>query len=109
MRASSFAGQVIAAISRRTPFFQSGATENYNRLRLRLFVAFLIRGHPVWAFAQITPEWSENWRAFPHCNGQGQCWMHITRSAPWCNCSCRWCRIARQWRSLPNSYKKRSS
>jgi hypothetical protein len=35
--------------------------------------------------------------------------MHITRSAPWCNCSCRWCRIARRWRSLPNSYKKRSS
>lgn len=45
---------------------------------------------------QVIPEWHENWRAFPHCNGQARCWMHCTTPpAPWCRCSCRWCRIAR--------------
>lgn len=47
-----------------------------------------------------TPEWSENWKAFPHCNGQAACWMHITSSKPWCRCTCGWCRIARKVRRL---------
>lgn len=39
------------------------------------------------------PEWSEDWRAWPHCNGQAGCWTHT--SALWCACTCSWCRIAR--------------
>jgi hypothetical protein len=40
------------------------------------------------------PEWSENWAAFPHCNGQNRCWMHSSINA-WCECRCGWCRVAR--------------
>jgi len=40
-------------------------------------------------------EWSENWRAWPHCCGQTRCWMHYSRRTAWCECACRWCRVAR--------------
>lgn len=53
----------------------------------------------VWFWGHF-PGWSENWKVFPHCNGQAQCWMHITRSKPWCRCVCAWCRIARKIRRL---------
>ena len=44
-------------------------------------------------------KWDENWRSWPHCNGQAGCWMHCTTPpAPWCRCRCRWCRIARMVR-----------
>lgn len=61
---------------------------------------------PAWMFAKdlliVGPasrlwdvEWDENWRAWPHCCTQGGCWMHVTSSAPWCRCGCRWCKAAR--------------
>lgn len=40
-------------------------------------------------------EWSENWRAWPHCCGQARCWMHYSPETAWCECVCRWCRLAR--------------
>lgn len=40
-------------------------------------------------------EWGENWYSFPHCNGQGGCWMHYCTERAWCKCACGWCRIAR--------------
>lgn len=45
-----------------------------------------------WAQRLARTEWGENWRAWPHCNGQGGCWMHI--SDRWCACGCPWCRLA---------------
>lgn len=47
-------------------------------------------------FRLVRTEWSENWAAWPHCNGQARCWTHT--SSRWCNCACRWCRIARRLR-----------
>ena len=44
---------------------------------------------------QVTPEWSERRGAFPHCNGQAGCWMHLRRAIRWCRCRCGWCRVAR--------------
>lgn len=44
-------------------------------------------------------EWSENWRSWPHCNGQASCWMHINSRRAWCECACRWCHIARKIRN----------
>jgi hypothetical protein len=26
-------------------------------------------------------EWDENWKSWPHCNGQAGCWMHCTPAA----------------------------
>jgi hypothetical protein len=46
-------------------------------------------------------EWSENWRAWPHCNTQAGCWMHLGPSKRYCRCNCRWCRIARRIRHYP--------
>lgn len=46
--------------------------------------------------APFDVEWSENWKSWPHCNGQARCWMHT--SAQWCDCVCWWCRIARRFR-----------
>lgn len=44
-------------------------------------------------------EWSERWAAWPHCNGQNQCWMHLEKGpGRWCACVCGWCRIARRIR-----------
>lgn len=48
-------------------------------------------------FFTFFPEWTENWKSWPHCNGQAGCWMHT--SASWCKCRCGWCRIARLVRS----------
>lgn len=57
--------------------------------------------HPVRLVLVLSgTEWSENWRAWPHCNGQDGCWMHITSAKPWCRCRCGWCRIARRIRRL---------
>lgn len=44
----------------------------------------------------VGTEWSENWKAWPHCNGQAGCWTH--NSSRWCACECRWCEIARKIR-----------
>lgn len=44
---------------------------------------------------QALPEWSERWGAWPHCNGQAGCWMHLGRARRWCGCRCGWCRVAR--------------
>lgn len=43
-------------------------------------------------------EWDENWRSWPHCNGQAGCWMHYPAPTSWCGCACRWCRVARRLR-----------
>lgn len=44
-------------------------------------------------------EWRERWGAWPHCNGQDQCWMHYPEGdGRWCSCVCRWCGIARRVR-----------
>lgn len=43
-------------------------------------------------------EWSERWGAWPHCNGQARCWMHLDKERRWCECRCRWCRVARKVR-----------
>jgi len=52
-----------------------------------------------------TTEWSENWRAWPHCCGQRRCWMHRSERTAWCDCACRWCRAARRLR--PNLIKQK--
>ncbi len=44
-------------------------------------------------FRIVKTEWTENWAAWPHCNGQARCWTHT--GSRWCACKCRWCRIAR--------------
>lgn len=38
-------------------------------------------------------------RRAPHCCSQGECWAHV--DSPWCRCACRYCRIARRLRRLP--------
>lgn len=43
-------------------------------------------------------EWDENWRSWPHCNGQIGCWMHYGPRTRWCLCRCIWCRFARKVR-----------
>lgn len=56
--------------------------------------------HPVQFLQLLTrTEWSENWKSWPHCNGQALCWMHYPPTEAWCRCTCRWCRIARRVRS----------
>lgn len=41
-------------------------------------------------------EWGENWRSWPHCNGEAGCWMHCDPETRWCRCRCGWCWTARR-------------
>lgn len=53
-------------------------------------------GHPrVFLPWLANTEWDERWGSWPHCNGQGGCWMHYSAADRWCRCRCVWCRIAR--------------
>lgn len=69
------------------------------RLRLRDYVTYY--GNPRVFLPLLTgTEWDENWRSWPHCNGQAGCWMHYSPESRWCRCRCVWCRIARRTRSM---------
>jgi hypothetical protein len=59
-----------------------------------LYLAHLAVTAP-WLLLPGTPEWSERWGSWPHCNGQGQCWMHYSPAMRWCRCRCGWCELAR--------------
>lgn len=56
---------------------------------------------------RVIPEWRENWRAWPHCNGQARCWTHT--ESRWCDCRCRWCRVARRVRNYHRDTAKAAS
>jgi hypothetical protein len=45
-------------------------------------------------------EWGERWGGWPHCMDQGQCWMHLSEERRWCECKCRWCRLAHRLSTL---------
>jgi hypothetical protein len=50
-------------------------------------------------------DWDENWRSWPHCNiWGGGCAMYFWDKEAHCDCTCRWCKLARRFRPNAKGY-----